>query len=100
MKTLEAHPSFQMKAEELLKGITGIYIKVNPIPKNGNIIKIPLEPAVLVENEWVHSYVDEIKVIFPIGEKPYLMVFDDENYPHFFNFEGNTEDLQSLIHNQ
>jgi hypothetical protein len=86
-----ANAVFQKAAEEYLNGINGIYVKVKPIPNQGYMIKIPLEPSLQIRNEWINELVDEVIIIFTKDEAPYLMVFDDENNPHFFHFKGNTD---------
>jgi hypothetical protein len=82
---------YQQLAESYLKNISGIYVKVRPIPTTGYMIKVPLEPSVHVKNEWMDSLVDEIIIIFAKNEEPYLMLFDDENNPHFLHFKGNVK---------
>lgn len=84
---------FQKAAKDYLNGINGIFVKVKPIPNQGYMIKIPLEPSVQINNEWITELVDEVIIIFTKDETPYLMVFDDENNPHFFHFKGNTNKL-------
>jgi hypothetical protein len=84
---------FQKAAKEYLNGINGIFVKVKPIPNQGYMLKIPLEPSVQINNEWINDLVDEVIIIFTKDETPYLMVFDDENNPHFFHFKGNTNKL-------
>jgi hypothetical protein len=90
---LPTNTVFQKAAEDYLKGINGIYVKVRPIPNQGYMVKIPLEPSVQINNEWINELVDEVIIIFTKEEPPYLMVFDDENNPHFFHFQGNTDIL-------
>jgi hypothetical protein len=82
---------FQEAAENFLKGIDSIYVKVRPIPKTGYMVKIPLEPSVQINNKWLNDLVNEVIIIFPIDDEPFLLVFDDENHPLFFNFKGNTD---------
>jgi hypothetical protein len=82
---------FQKAAEDYLNGINGIYVKVKPIPNQGYMVKIPLEPSIQINNEWISELFDEVIIIFTKEEPPYLMVFDDENNPRFFHFQGNTE---------
>jgi hypothetical protein len=84
---------FQKAAKDYLNGINGIYVKVKPIPNQGYMIKIPLEPSIQINNEWINELVDEVIIILTKDEAPYLMVFDDENNPHFFHFQGNTDKL-------
>ena len=93
IRELPSTPSIQKEAQNYLKGITSIYIKLKPIPDKGYMVKIPLEPPAAIQNQWVSSLADEVIIIFPAGEKPYLMIFDTENKLTFFNFEGKTDVL-------
>src|SRR5699024_8918332 len=80
----------QSDAERFLEHITDVYRLANPMPRDGFMVRIPLQTAVEVKNEWLDSLVDEMIIIFPEREDPYMMVYDDENRPHFFAFEGDT----------
>jgi hypothetical protein len=91
--TVPMSSSLQEAAESYLKGINQIYVKVSPIPRSGYMVKIPLEKAILVKNNWMNDLVDEVIIIFPSDEPPFLMVMDDENNPHFFSFKGDTDIL-------
>jgi hypothetical protein len=42
IKYVQKNPDLQQEVETFLKGITGIYVKFNPYPTNGFVIKIPL----------------------------------------------------------
>ncbi len=61
------------------------------------MIKIPLEPNVTVKNQWFKDLVDEVAIIFPGQVHPYLMVFNNENQPFFFTFQGNTSKFMGLL---
>ncbi|HEY4554070.1 MAG TPA: hypothetical protein VIG80_12840 [Bacillaceae bacterium] len=97
VKRQELNPSVQKEAENYIKGITGVYTKVQPIPRKGFMVKIPLEPSVRIENEWLHDLVDEVIVIFPADESPYLMLYDNENRLHFFTFTGSADELRQIL---
>lgn len=75
----------------IVESITDLYRAFEPIPHNGYMIKIPLEEAIKIENEWLHSLVSEVILIFPEYENPHLMVVDDENRPYFFSFEKSVD---------
>jgi hypothetical protein len=92
-KTMPVNRSFQEHAKGYLNNIDNIYTKINPIPKNGYMIKIPLETPIRVNNQWINSYVDEVIVVLPDGEDPYLMTFDEDNRIHILTFKGDTEFL-------
>ncbi|MEH7222228.1 hypothetical protein V7112_00330 [Bacillus sp. JJ1566] len=97
IKHLQLNTDIQHEAENFLKDITGVYAKYNPIPKTGSMIRIPLEPNIMVRNRWFDDLVDEVTIIFTDHEKPYFMMFDDENKPYFLTFEGDTVKLLTLL---
>jgi hypothetical protein len=97
IKNVQKNPDLQQEVEKFLEGITGVYVKLNPYPNNGFVIKIPLEPNVTVKNQWFNDFVDEVMIIFPVQENPYLLVFDNENQPYFFIFQGNTSKFLGLL---
>ncbi|MCD4838876.1 hypothetical protein LRS37_08310 [Neobacillus sedimentimangrovi] len=90
----------QKEASTFLQGISGVYTKVRPIPEKGYMIKVPLEPSIMVDNQWFKGLVDEVVIIFPEQEKTFLMVFDDENRLHFYHFDGNTDRFLNILHFQ
>jgi hypothetical protein len=86
-------PKLQNYVEKFLKGISGVYKKMNPVPSEGHIVKVPLEPNVALNNQWLNTIVDEVILIFTGSESPYLCVFDDENRTYFFTFKGETNEF-------
>ncbi len=48
------------------------------------MIKIPLSKPVSITNQWLHSTIDEVLILLPLNQKPYIMLYDDENNPHFY----------------
>jgi hypothetical protein len=93
IQSSQMNPDIQAEAERFLKEITDIYKKFNPIPNEGYMVRIPLEPSVMVQNQWMHALVNEAVFIFPKEGKPYLMMLDDENIAHFFTFKRDTSAL-------
>lgn len=85
--------AIQNDIELMLHGINDIFRGFEPIPKKGQMVKIPLEPAIRMENEWLMAFVNEVILIFPEYENPHLMVFNDENNPVFFTFEASVDDI-------
>ncbi|MCC3357034.1 hypothetical protein [Bacillus sp. REN16] len=97
IKYVEVTTDLQQEVEKFLEGISGVYAKYNPIPNQGFMIRIPLEPNIMVRSQWFDDLVDEVTIIFPKQENPYLMVFDDENNSYFLTFTGDTTKLLSLL---
>lgn len=94
---VQLNPNSQQEVKKFLEGITGVYVKYNPIPNKGFMIRVPLEPNIVVKNQWFNDLVDEVTIIFTNQEDPYLMVFNDENRMFFFTFEGDTAKFLKLI---
>ncbi|MEH7379455.1 hypothetical protein V7138_03085 [Bacillus sp. JJ1533] len=97
VKHMPINTDIQQKVLSFLEDINGVYVKYNPIPKEGTMIRIPLEPNIMVRNQWFDDLVDEVTIIFTDQENPYLMVFDDENKPYFLTFQGDTVKLLTLL---
>ncbi|MBU3204821.1 hypothetical protein [Clostridium algidicarnis] len=85
--------SIQNQVKTYLKNITEVYAKLNPVPDSGYMIKVPLESPLEIKNQWVHSFVDEVVIILPKDESPYLLIFDNKDNPLFFTFKGNINKL-------
>ncbi|MBS4192119.1 hypothetical protein KHA94_18295 [Bacillus sp. FJAT-49705] len=88
IKEIPITATIQFEAEKFLTNIAGIYKNINPLPKKGLIVRIPLDPPLQVQNQWIHTLVDEMNIIFPIGENPYIMIYDDENNTYFFTINS------------
>ncbi len=94
---VQPNPDSQQEVKKFLEGITGIFVKYNPIPNKGFMIRVPLEPNIVVENQWFNDQVDEVTIFFSGQEEPYLMIFNDENRSSFFTFEGDTANFLKII---
>jgi hypothetical protein len=93
MKTIENNKQWNTEAKQILKNITGVYVKFNPIPKSGIVIKIPIEPSVMVKG----ALIDEVNVILPEDDRAYMMIYDDENAPFFYNSQIDEKRIRNLI---
>lgn len=93
IKKVSSNDAIQKEVKSYLKGITGMYVKIRPIPEKGYMVKIPLEPPIKVENSWLNSLVDQMILVLPEHEVPYLLVFDNENRAVFYTFKGTVKGL-------
>lgn len=96
-KTVPTNPKIQLEAERIIKEIDNVVKNLKPIPDKGYMIKIPLEPSHRVENKWIYALIDEIIIIIPKNEKPYLLLFDDENKSYFFTFDSKIDPLLKTL---
>lgn len=97
IKEIISNNKLQKEAKNSLNGITCIYGKFKPIPNSGYIIKIPLDSPIKVENKCLKAFIDEVMIIFPEEEPPYLMVFDNEDRFIFLNFKSNINSIKKLL---
>lgn len=86
-------PTIEKEAVQYTKAITGPFKNLNVVPKDGHMIKIPLTKPVSIANQWLHTKIDEVLILLPQNEKPYIMLYDDENNPHFYYVKGDPNRL-------
>ncbi|CEG28784.1 hypothetical protein [Bacillus sp. B-jedd] len=97
VKTIESTPRVQWEVRKYLNGITSVFPKINPVPKEGFMIKVPLEPSVTVKTPLYEGPVSQTIIVFSGQENPYLLLFDEKNRLLAFNFKGNADNLLKLL---
>ncbi|MDP4090887.1 MAG: hypothetical protein Q8930_16685 [Bacillota bacterium] len=93
VRTIPSSKKIQKEVKGYLYNITGIYAKFNPIPDRGFAIKVFLEPPVTVKSKLSYSTVEEVIVMFPEKDAPFLMVFEGNENLICYNFKGKTDRL-------
>lgn len=93
IKKVPMNDVLHKETESIIESITDLYRELEPIPHKGYMVKIPLDPAIMVKNQWMEDLVSEVIMIFPKYENPHVMVFNDENMPFFFKFDGSVDKL-------
>lgn len=78
----------QKLVKSYVQSIDGFYSKFNPIPKKGYAIKIPLSPAVTVDYKEIKTPIEQVILMCPENEKPFLMLLQEENKLSCFTFKG------------
>lgn len=97
VKELDTNSRIQGLAENYIKGIKGLYPKFDPIPTKGFAVRVPLDPPFKTQINNRTSTVDEIIVMFPENESPFLMAFEDDSKLLCYSFSGDTDSLLKLI---
>lgn len=97
IKSLPAKEEIQKEIRKMLLMVTGLYPELEPIPDKGYMVKVPLEPAMKLKNQWLDDQVTEVIVIFPEYENPHLMAFDSKANTFFFTFKGSVNDFLAKI---
>jgi hypothetical protein len=93
VKELQSDSKIEEIAINYLKGIRGVYGKFDPIPHKGYAIGISLESPVKIQGKWLNALVNEVIIMFPEHEPPFLAIIDNENKLVCFYFQGNTDIL-------
>lgn len=93
IKLVANSQEIQGEIQQCLKAINGITKRLSPITKDSKIIKIPIQPSIMVNNQWMNTLIDEVKLILPTNAPPLLMLFDDENRPYFLEFDYDVKTL-------
>ena len=97
VKALQADSKVREMAIKYLQGIKGVYGRLDPIPDKGYAIGISLEPSVKVQGKWLNTLVNDVVIMFPDNESPFLVVIDNENKLLCFYFNGDTDKLLNKL---
>ena len=97
IKKVKSTQSIQDQTLRYLDRISGLSVNVNVFPDKGYIVRIPISPKVQVKNHWLNDNgihaVDEVFVMLPAQDNPYLLLFDDRSRPYCFVFIGTLDVL-------
>lgn len=97
VKEVPMNETMQQSVETILNGVTDVFRGFEPIPQNGYMVKIPLDPAFNPKNDWIKEAVNEVIIIFPEYENPHILVFNSENNPGFYSFNASVDRLLKEI---
>ena len=97
VKVLHVDSKIEEIAINYLKGINCVHGKFNPIPKEGYAIAIPLKTSVKIQGKWLNAFVNEVIIMFPKLEPPFLVVIDNDDRLVCFGFKGDTEFLLKIL---
>jgi hypothetical protein len=70
---------------------------VKPLPSKGYIVKIPINPPLMVQNQFINAPVDNIFIIFTETEPPILLLLDEKGKPFVYNFSAKTDTLKKYL---
>lgn len=93
VKTVPNTACIQREVEKYIDSIYDTFKGINPVPETGFMVKIPLDPTITIDNEWLQSELDTVIIIQPENEDPYLLTFDEDNRPRVFLFDSPIEGL-------
>jgi len=105
VKTLEMTDEIKTEALKGINSINGLFVKANPLPDKGIIIRIPLGADVSLNNHWVQEIgIKEAQEVFfiytgevPGREKSFILLLDSSYRPFFFTHEADDIKLLSFF---
>ena len=97
VKKMNTTPSLQEQALQIISSITGLYTKVQPFPEKGYIVRIPVDPALKVQNQYINATIDKIYVIFTEKEPPIVLILDSSEKPFVYDFNWKTDELEKQL---
>ncbi|MBP1931231.1 hypothetical protein [Ammoniphilus resinae] len=79
-------PQVQQEIKNMVYTITGMVSDLKIEPNDGYLVKIPMEPPVMIKNQWMDLYAEELILFLSPTSEPKLLIFSDENRPYFVHF--------------
>ena len=97
VKVVQLNTEIHNMIASWIKNVEGLYGKNDPITDDGYAIRIPLDPAVKVQGEWLSAIVNEVYIVIPENEPPFFMIFETENKLSCFLFNGDIDRLSKVL---
>lgn len=85
-RTFELTEDIQEEAKRWLASISGPAPVVRADPHDGIVVHIPFRPPVPVQQPDFNAIANEVFLFVPKDQKPYLLIFSQENEPRIFAF--------------
>ncbi|WP_438449329.1 hypothetical protein [Gorillibacterium sp. sgz5001074] len=89
-------PELQAEAGKLLQSLSKAKGLFRADPKDGTVLRIPLQPSQEVKQPGFYAFAAEMYVFLPLGQDPYILLFSEENEPRLFGFDYPVDRLLTL----
>ncbi|ERI92741.1 hypothetical protein HMPREF1982_02148 [Clostridiales bacterium oral taxon 876 str. F0540] len=96
VKVVQSNPQIQNMITNWIVNIDGLY-KNDPATDDGYVVKIPLNPAVKVNCEYLNTSVREVYILIPENEAPCYLIFENENRLLSLPFNGDIDMLSKAL---
>lgn len=86
--------------DEMKKYLETIDRSVPPletVPKKGKMVRVPLQPALKVENQWIRSLVYEAFFIVLPDHEPFIILYDENRKPYLLQSKHLPKTLMNSI---
>lgn len=89
-------PELQGEVSKLLASLGGGLEVFRADPKDGTVLRIPIQPSQEVKLPGFYAFATEMFVFLPKGQDPYILIFSEENEPRLFAFKHPVNRLLEL----
>jgi hypothetical protein len=93
VKRVKNSPKIREEVKKSLQSIHELEVKFRVEPKDGVVLRIPMEPSVHVDNQWFHDNANEVFIIVPRSEKPLMLLFTNDKKPIILKFKHPVQTL-------
>jgi hypothetical protein len=93
---VESTAELQEEAGKLLQSLKGSLGIFRADPKDGTVLRFPLQPSHEVKLPGFYAFANEMFIFLPRNQEPYVLLFSEENEPRLFSFKYPVERLLRL----
>lgn len=97
VKEVELTQEIEKLVTDWLAHLNGVYAKVDPMPEDGYVVRVPVEPAAALRNRWLHEDVHEVFIVIPAHEPPFYVIAGDDSLCCYL-FNGDIPKLSEALH--
>lgn len=97
IKIVQMTPEIQKMVSDWVNNIEKVYYKNDPVTDDGYAVRIPLDPPVKVEKNYLKTLVNEVYIIIPEKEPTFYLIFENENKLLPFIFNGDINLLSKAL---
>ncbi|MFD2672084.1 hypothetical protein [Marinicrinis sediminis] len=88
------------EAGRLLQSVSGLVTRIQIDPKKGTALRIPITPPLKLDKPFYKGMAVEMFVFLERSERPYVLVFNEEQKPILMFFDRDPQALMQLLHLQ
>jgi hypothetical protein len=98
VKSIPLDEDKKNEAIRLVRSIESLFPKINATPRSGIMVKVPFDTTIILSHILVKDPVKEVIFIFPKGERPYMVLFNEQKKNAMFYYfkEDATAFLEQL----
>ncbi|PKR78765.1 hypothetical protein CEY16_03135 [Halalkalibacillus sediminis] len=97
VQTIPNSDELQSYVAGYVETIDGVCTMINPIPREGFMIKTLFPSPLHVTNQWIDDQIETVIIILPTSDEPYLLMLNGEGRPYVFSFNADIQDFLDKI---